>query len=101
MCLALVKLEQVPEGRRIPSLKIVNRELQLFLAPQLAISPRRVPFELVNARHALEERRDALQPISQLGRNWVEVQAPALLEIGKLRDFQAVEHHLPADAPGA
>jgi hypothetical protein len=26
---------------------------------------------------------------------------PGLLEVGELRDLHAVEHHLPADAPGA
>ena len=34
-------------------------------------------------------------------RDRVEVDAAALLEVGELRDLEAVEHHLPSDAPGA
>ena len=31
----------------------------------------------------------------------IEIDATALLEVSELRDLQAVEHHLPADAPRA
>ncbi len=33
--------------------------------------------------------------------NQFEIDAAALLEIGELRDFEAVQHHLPAHAPCA
>src|SRR5439155_6739654 len=55
----------------------------------------------VHAIGDLQERRQALQPVGQLGRNQVQVHASALLEISKLRDLQAIQHHLPADAPGS
>ena len=31
----------------------------------------------------------------------LQLQAARLLEVGELGDLHAVEHHLPADAPGA
>ena len=44
---------------------------------------------------------DAFEAVGQLGRDGVEVDAAALLEVGELGDFEAIEHDLPADAPCA
>ena len=37
--------------------------------------------------------------VRQFRTDRIEVHAAALLEVGELRDLQAIEHHLPADAP--
>ena len=42
-----------------------------------------------------------LEAVGELGRDRRQVDAADLLEVGELRDLEAVEQHLPADAPGA
>src|SRR5262249_43495733 len=59
------------------------------------------PHNVINAVHILKKRSNALQAVSQLCGDWIQIQSPALLKISELGDFQAIQHHLPADAPGA
>ncbi len=47
----------------------------------------------------MEEGADALQPVSQLDRDGVQVDSPALLEIGELRNLESVEQDLPTYPP--
>ena len=42
-----------------------------------------------------------LQSVGELGRDQIQIDPAALLEISELGDLQAIQHHLPADAPGA
>src|SRR5258708_22090078 len=98
-CLALgfVHLQMFPRLLYIGSFKVVDGELQFILIPHVSVFhfPARLwitcPNDVVNTVHVLKKRGDALQAVGQLGGNWVEVNAAALLEICKLRDLQTVE----------
>ena len=96
-----------PRVLHICRLKVVHGELQLIGQPHIAIlhfvSRLRIarPHNVVDRIHILQKRADTLQAIRQLDRNREQVHAAALLEIGKLRDLQSIEHHLPAHAPRA
>ena len=59
------------------------------------------PLEVEDVVHALQEHRDALEPVGDLAGDRRQIDAADLLEVGELRDLHAVEQHLPADAPGA
>ena len=59
------------------------------------------PLEVEDVVDPLQEHRDALEAVGDLARDRRQVDAADLLEVGELRDLQAVEQHLPADAPGA
>src|ERR1019366_8721735 len=104
LALRLIEPQVLPRLLNVSSLKVVDRELQFILQPNLAVlyrPPIRAhdPRDFVNAIHILKESRDALHAVGQFHRNWVKVDAAALLEVGELRDLEAVEHDLPADAP--
>ncbi len=79
----------------------VLRLLDLLLQPHLAVLHAAAPLEIEDVVDALQEHRDALEAVGDLAGDRLQVDAAHLLEIGELRDLQAVEHHLPADAPGA
>jgi hypothetical protein len=49
----------------------------------------------------LQKADEPLEAIGELSGDQIEIDAAALLEVGELRDFEAVEHDLPADAPGS
>ena len=49
----------------------------------------------------LQEHRDPFQAVRDLTGDRGQVHSSDLLEVGELRDLEAVEHHLPADAPCA
>src|SRR5271170_8013505 len=96
----------LPRFLNVRPLEIVNRELQLILKPNLAVFNGAAiwvddPGDVVNAINILEESRDAFQTVGQLSGNGIEIDAAALLEVGELGDLQAIEHHLPTDAPCA
>src|ERR1700723_3832485 len=59
------------------------------------------PYNVVDRIHVLQERAQALQSVGEFGGDGIEVDAAALLEVGELGDLQAIEHHLPSDAPRA
>ena len=79
----------------------VLRLLDLLLQPHLAVLHAAAPLEVEDVVDALQEHRDALEPVGDLAGDRREVDAADLLEVGELRDLHAVEQHLPADAPGA
>ena len=96
----------LPELVHVGLLEVVDGELQLVLQANLAVfhgTPIGAddPDDVVNAIDVLQEGGDALQSVGQLGGDGIEIDAAALLEVGELGDLQAVEHDLPADAPGA
>ena len=59
------------------------------------------PGEVEDVVQAPEEHADALDAVGDLRRDGPAVHAAHLLEVGELGDLHAVEHHLPAHAPGA
>src|SRR5271166_1927386 len=96
----------LPRLLNIGALKVIDRELQLLLQPDLAILywpfiRANHPRDVVDAVHVLEKSRYTLQAIGQLNGDGIQVKATALLEVSELRDLQPIKHHLPADAPGA
>src|SRR5579883_2386574 len=95
-----MQVEELPEHFDVGEFKVVFRELALVLEADLAVFDAGRPFDVVDAIDVLEESGDALQAISQFGGYQVEIEATALLKVGELGDLEAVEHHLPADAPG-
>src|SRR5262249_25870321 len=101
----LVRIQVFPQLLNIRPLEVVYRHLQLFLIAHIAIEnglpARRIarPHDVINAIDVLQERSDALQTKGQLGADGIEIDAAALLEVGELRDLEAIEHHLPAHAP--
>src|SRR5262249_44280651 len=99
--LAFVEVEELPERGDVGHLEVVDRELQLVLKTDIAIGEVGRPGDVVDAVAQLEEGREALQTVGELGGDEVQIDAAALLEVGELRDLQAVEHDLPAYAPGA
>ena len=59
------------------------------------------PLEVEHVVDPLQEHGDALEPVGDLARDRRQVDAADLLEVRELRDLEAVEQHLPADAPRA
>src|ERR1700722_3880964 len=97
----------LPEFVDIRKLKVIHTELQLFGQPDIGISHSRARFRIagpdnaIDRIHILQEGSNAFKAISQLGADGVEVETAALLKVSELGNFKAVEHDLPADAPGA
>src|SRR4029079_1882274 len=60
-----------------------------------------VKIEIEHAVYALHIHRQALEPVGELARDRIAVEAPDLLEIGELRQLHGVEPHLPAEPPSA
>ncbi len=79
----------------------VLRLLDLLAQPHLAIRDAGGPDQVVDVVHLLQRHRDALEPVGDLARDGRQVDAADLLEVRELRDLEAVEEHLPADAPRA
>jgi hypothetical protein len=79
----------------------VFRLLDFLAQPDVGVFHARRPVEVVDTVHALQHHRDALETVGQLRRDRRQLETAGLLEVGELRDFHAVEHDLPPDAPGA
>ena len=94
----------LPRFVHVRGFKVVHRKLLFFRQPHFPVF-RLLPFSIarphnvVHAVNILKKRGDPFQSIRQLSGNRIQIHAPALLEISELRDLQAVEHHLPANAP--
>src|SRR5580704_3245999 len=95
----------LPEFVDIGKLEVIHAELQLFGEPNIAISHGggcfciARPDDVVDRVNILQEGSNALQAISQFGADGVKIEAPALLKVSELCDFETIEHHLPAHAP--
>ena len=95
----------LPQPLHVSHFKVVNGELQLLGQAHVAVSHGRArfriarPHNVINRVHVLQKRRDALHSIRELGADGIEIHPAALLEVGELRNFQTVQHHLPAHAP--
>ena len=103
----VVLVEQLPVqrherlARHVHLAEGVPRLLDLVAQPHLAVGDARRPLQVVDVVDLLQEHRDALEAVGDLDRHGLEVDAAHLLEVGELGDLEAVEHHLPADAPRA
>ena len=102
----IIALEQIAvESAEIaPELDLAEHVLRLlhFVAqPDVAILDARRPLDVEHAVDALQHHRDPLEPVGQLRGDGRQLQPTGLLEVRELRDLEAVEHHLPADAPSA
>ena len=93
--------QKAPEALDVGHLEVVDGELQLVGQAHFGVLHARRPFDVIHAIDVLQERDNALQAVGDFGRNQVQIDAAALLEIGELRDLQPIQHHLPADAPRA
>ena len=107
--LGLVLAEVAVEHLRVRHLEVVGAELALVLLVDVAVGddvlravlvPAR-PDEVVDAVHALQVHRQALEAVGDLDGDGVEVEAAQLLEVGELGGLHAVDPDLPALAPGA
>src|ERR1035441_2448973 len=96
-----MQIKELPEGGDVGQFEIVDRKLLFILEAHIVIADARRPLDIVDAFDILEEFDDALQAVGQLGRDQVEVDAAALLEVSELGYFETIQHHLPADSPGA
>ena len=97
--LALVKKSQV--HWHIGMFKIVGAELHFVLVMDLAVrdvatvwAPR--PHEVVDAFDTLQIHAQAFQTIRNFSADHGQIETAALLKIGKLRHFHAVEPDFPA-----
>ena len=91
-------------ARRIDPGLLIERVLRLldfFPQPDVAVLLPPAPVHVEHVVDLLQEHRDAFHAVRELARDRRQVDAADLLEIGELRDLRPVEHHLPADAPGA
>ena len=88
-------------------IEAVCGELLFFLQPNVTVGRYAAgvwfarPHDVVDRVRVLQKLRQSFQPIRDLAGDRVQIKAAALLEVGELRDFLAVHHHLPADAPRA
>src|SRR5205809_514190 len=96
-----MQIEKLPQGRDIRHLEVVDRVLQLILIADVAVGEAAAPIDIVDAVFDLQKRSEALESVGKLGRDQVQINAATLLKISELRDFQTIQHDLPADAPGA
>ncbi len=56
--------------------------------------------EVIDVVHALDIHGQTLQPVGQLARDHIDLDAADALEIGELRHLHPVAPDLPAQAPG-
>ena len=66
----------------------------------VAVLDAAAPVEVIDIIDTLDVHGDAFDAVGQLARDRLEVNAAALLEIGELGDFHAVQPDFPAEAPG-
>src|SRR5262245_10188387 len=104
---AVILVEQVAVQRRkfrrrhVDLAERVLRLLDFLLQPHLAVLDAAAPLQVVHVVDPLQEHGNALEPVRDLAGDRREVEAADLLEVRELGDLEPVEHHLPADAPGA
>src|SRR5579863_7262975 len=96
-----MQIEKLPECGDIGQLEVVDGKLQLLLKTHVGVLDAFGPLDVVQGVDALQKCRKTFEAIRQLGRNQVEIDSAALLEISELGDLEAVQHHLPADTPGS
>src|SRR5580658_2214378 len=97
----------LPEFGNVGHFKVVNGKLQFLGQTDFAVGGHisscgiARPDNVVDRINILQKCGDAFQAVGDLAGDGVKVDAAALLEVGELRDLKAIQHNLPADAPGA
>ena len=101
---ARLRLGALEDGHRelgVGDLEAVAGELDFVAAAHLAVRGALAPHHVEDGVELVQEHRDALEPVRDLGGDGREIDAARLLEVRELRDLHAVHEHLPADAPGS
>src|ERR1700687_1490371 len=81
--LALVQFKMLPRLFDVSELEVINRELQLIGKTHVTVGRNTAavriagPHNVVNRVFILQERCDAFQPVRELSRNWVQINATA------------------------
>src|ERR1700716_944086 len=103
----LLRVGEVAEQHvGIGDLEIVGRLLLLVLQEDVAVGQRHfrigaIERQVVDRLLVEEIHRQPLQPVGDLARHEVDLDAADLLEIGELADLRAIAPDFPAQAPGA
>ena len=93
--------EVVEQTVGIGVLEVVGGELALVLKIHVTVTDAgAVPVQVEHVVGALNVHRQSLEPIGDLARDDLEIEAADLLEIGELADLHAVAPDFPADARG-
>src|SRR3990170_522972 len=98
--------EMVEQEVGVGVLEIEARVFLLSLQEHVAIGDLVLPLpaveiEIEHAVDAMHIHGEALQPIGELARDRVAIEAADLLEIGELGHLHTVQPYLPAEAPSA
>src|SRR5262245_18239586 len=106
LALGLGVAEMPQQELRVGLLEIVAGVFLLGLEKDLAVGGlvlalAAVEIEIEHVVDVLHIHGEAFEPVSQLARDGIAVEAADLLKIGELRHLHAVEPHFPAEAPGA
>src|SRR5579883_295641 len=96
----LVKFEFRAQSLGVAAIEAVFRELLLFGEADVGVRLVGGPANLIDAFDVLQKGADALEAVGNFHGDRVKVDATALLEVGELGDFEAVQQYLPTDAPG-
>ena len=97
-----VKHAEVHAGSQLDAtIEHILRLLDFLAEPHVAVFDAAAPVQIEEAVDALQRHGDPLEAVGQLGGHRRQLHAACLLEVRKLRNLEAVEQHLPADAPGA
>ncbi|MNE41678.1 hypothetical protein D3C80_1357600 [compost metagenome] len=100
--LALHVLEAALQRGDVIAVEVGFRLLTLVLEEDLAVGQAfLVELQVIDVVDALNIHGQTLQPVGQLARDHVDLDAADALEIGELRHLHAVAPDLPAQAPGA
>ena len=97
---------EVPQQHgSVSVLEVVGRLFDFVLVEHVAVrdaAQRPVrPHDVENAFDALQVHGEALESVGDFAGDRLAVETAHLLEVGELRDFHAVQPHLPTESPGA
>ena len=94
-------IEEVEQEVGVTQFKGIRRLFDFVLMEDIAVGGRFVPLEVIDVFYALNVHGQSFHAVCDFRRYGGDVDAADLLEVGKLRDFHAVEPDFPAKAPGA
>ena len=99
--LALVGVEDAAQCLDIGDIKIIAAMLNFIAEHHIAIIDAIQPVDFPSRFFPLQRQHDALNAVSDLNADGVEVHAARLLEIGELRDLLPIQPDFPAQPPSA
>src|SRR6202166_2190940 len=98
-----MRIELSRKHRGVGLFKVVGGLLHFVLMKHVPIRDRTErtvgPNDIEDAFLVLNVHPQALEAVGDLAHHGPAVEAPHLLEVGELRDFHAVQPHLPAQSP--